>query len=108
MKAAAAEVDEKWLQWKANHLDMLVQQNKNGIAAQVREKGIDYFISTGERLGLRIMCNDTTVNSTCTPKILGRKHTVSGSLPRQRSITPTERNASPLEQSIASPTTPWG
>jgi len=106
-KATAAEVDEKWLQWKANHLDRLAERNKHEIAAQARDKGIDYFIETGQRLGLHITRGTATPSSIPTPKI-GRKRTASGSLPRQGSETPMMRKAIPLEHCAASPTTPRG
>jgi hypothetical protein len=53
-KAAAAEVDEKWLVWKANELDRLAESSKSDIAANAREKGTKYFIELAERLGLQV------------------------------------------------------
>src|SRR5713226_2869877 len=99
-KAAAAEVDEKWLEWKAKHIDMLAQQYEQEIIAQARNKGIDYFIATGERLGLRIMHNPSAMSSTPTPT-MGRKRTASGSLPGHGMITPMVRMITPLENQDA-------
>jgi hypothetical protein len=36
MKATAADVNKKWLHWKAKHLKRLTQQHKKEIAAQAR------------------------------------------------------------------------
>jgi len=106
MKAATSEVDKKWLNWKANHLDMLVQQSEKQIEAQAKERGIEYFISIGQRLGLCITHDDTAINSTHTPRILGRKRTVLGSLLGRSLTTQMGGNTAPLEQGVASPTTP--
>ena len=106
-KAAATDVDEKWLQWKADHLEMLSQQHENEIAAQARNRGIDYFISTGQRLGLHITRGPAAMISMPTPTT-GRKRTVSGSLPRHRSATPVTRKAPPIESGGTPPDTPRG
>ncbi len=104
-KAAVAEVDEKWLEWKAKHIDMLAQQYEQEIIAQARNKGIDYFIATGERLGLRITRNPSAMSSTTTPTT-GRKRTASGSLPGHGMMTPMVRTITPLENQDASPPSP--
>jgi hypothetical protein len=102
-KAAAAEVDVKWLEWKANHLDRLAQQNEQHIAAQAKDQGIDYFISTGKRLGLHITRGTVTAHTALTPKI-GRKRTASGSLPRPMTPAPTRVLPGPASsQSQAKP-----
>jgi hypothetical protein len=51
-KAAAAEVDEKWLVWKANQLDRLAENYKEDMAARTKEEGKDYLIALADRLGL--------------------------------------------------------
>jgi hypothetical protein len=104
-KAAATEVDEKWQEWKANHLDMLAHQHEKEIAGTLREKGIDYFIATGQRMGLHFTREQNLTPTTPTP-IVGRKRTLSGS--RCGSATPTMRKAIPLEGSATLPTTPRG
>ncbi len=106
-KAAAAEVDEKWLEWKAKHIDMLAQQNEQDISAQARNRGIDYFIATGERLGLCITRSTPDRNSTPTPTA-GRKRMASGSLPGQRLPTPVMRQTPTTKTWDASASTPRG
>ncbi|KAH9960221.1 hypothetical protein BGW80DRAFT_1256282 [Lactifluus volemus] len=101
-KAAAADVDEKWLQWKAERLDSLTRQHESEIAAQARSRGIDYFIATGQRLGLHITRGPTALTTTPTPTT-GRKRTVSGSRPRQSSATPRRRTAALTVSRAASP-----
>jgi hypothetical protein len=103
-KAAAAEVDEKWLHWKAEHLEMLAHQHKKEIASQARSQGIDYFILTGQRLGLHITCGAGTTNTNPTPT-MGRKRTASGSLPQQGPPTPTMKETPQKGSSPASPDT---
>jgi hypothetical protein len=49
-KVAAAEVDEKWLNWKANKLDRLAGNFQNEIGDKARKEGISYFIETAQRL----------------------------------------------------------
>src|SRR6267154_2178873 len=85
---------------------MLVQQSEKQIKAQAKERGIEYFISIGQRLGLCITHDDTAINSTHTPRILGRKRTVLGSLLGRSLTTQMGGNTAPLEQGVASPTTP--
>ncbi|KAH9973463.1 hypothetical protein BGW80DRAFT_1252048 [Lactifluus volemus] len=109
-KAAAAEVDEKWLRWKSEQLDMLIHQHENEIAAQARCHGIDYFIATGQRLGLDITRGPSAAITTPTPTT-GKKRTVSGSRPRQSSATPVMRKAAPIVNQAAffdTPDTPRG
>jgi len=84
-KAAAAEVDEKWLTWKANEIDRLAETYKKDLGTKAREKGKDYFIETAEKLGLQILRTETP-----TPTA-GRKRTASGSRPKptqSASVTP--------------------
>jgi hypothetical protein len=104
-KAATTDVNEKWLHWKAEHLERLAQQHEKEIVAQARNHGIEYFISTGQRLGLHITRDASSSISTPTPTT-GRKCTVSGSLPRQRSATLTMRGAAPADSCAASPPPP--
>ena len=106
-KAAAVEIDEKWLIWKANQLDLLAQQNEKDIIALAKDKGIDYFIATGQRMGLQITRGPTTMSSIPTPT-LGRKRTISGSLPRSGRTTPVMRKAIVSGSHTDSPTTPRG
>ncbi len=86
---------------------MLAQQYEQDIVTQVRNKGIDYFISTGERLGLCITRGTAIINNTPIPMI-GRKCTASGSLPRQESMTPVLSRNTPMESTVTLPTTPRG
>jgi len=104
-KAAAAEVDEKWLSWKAKNLDMLAQQSEKEITAQARKNGIDYFIATGQRLGLHIT-RDTAITSTFQPPTTGKKRTASGSLPGQGSVPTEMRKALSAESHEMSPIVP--
>jgi hypothetical protein len=106
-KAAAAEVDEKWLGWKAKSFDMTAQRCEQEIATQAKNRGIEYFITAGQRLGLCITRGPTIANITHTPTT-GNKRTVSGSLPRQRTATPSLQTSLPLDNNPESPTTPRG
>ena len=93
-KAVAADINEKWLAWKANELDRLAKAHQTVIAAEARKGGDEYFIVTAARVGLHCTpSNSPARNTTQTPTITtGRKHTVSGSSrnPRRRR-TPTSR-----------------
>jgi hypothetical protein len=62
-KAAAEEVDEKWLQWKANQIDRLANDFRQEIADRVGKDDIEYFIEAGQRLGLHITRNVSTATS---------------------------------------------
>ena len=104
-KAMAAEVDKKWLHWKAEHLKMLAHQHEKEIAAQARNWGIAYFISTRQRQGLHITCSADTTNANPTPT-MGRKRMASGSLPRQRLSTLTTRETTQKGSHTASLDTP--
>ena len=79
-KAAAAEVDEKWLTWKANELDRLAMTFQREIGAKAREKGKSYFIETAERLGLQVVQAKAPTEPTPPPPppTTGRKRTASG------------------------------
>jgi hypothetical protein len=90
-KAAAAEVDEKWLTWKANELDRLAMTFQREIGAKAREKGKSYFIETAERLGLQVVQAKAPTEPTPPPSspTTGRKRTASGSRPRTTPATPT-------------------
>jgi hypothetical protein len=103
-KATVAEVDEKWLLWKSEQLEMLIHQHENEIAAQARSHGIDYFIATRWRLGLDITRGSSATEATPTPTT-GSKRMALGSLPRQGSATPVMRKV-PLVSRAASPVTP--
>jgi hypothetical protein len=104
-RAAAAEVEEKWQEWKASQIDMLAHKSEKEITDMLREKGTDYFIATGQRMGLHFTRDKDAVPIPPTP-MAGRKRTSSGSRPRGGSATPTMRKAIPLEICTASPATP--
>jgi hypothetical protein len=88
-KAAAAKVDEKWLNWKANELDRLADTFQSEIGAKAREKGTDYFIETAERLGLQVTRVGIPTNPTLAS---GRKRTASGSMLQPTpSVPPTPK-----------------
>ena len=91
-KAAAAEVDEKWLTWKANQLDRLVEAHQSEVAAKARERGINYFIETADRLGLQVTQSRGSTNPFPTPSV-GKKRTVSGSAPKPVPPTPAPAQA---------------
>jgi len=86
-KAAAAEVDEKWLTWKANELDRLAETFQSEIASKAREKGTRYFIDMAERLGLQITSEGIPADATSIPQT-GRKRTASGSTPKPTPVVP--------------------
>ena len=96
-KAAAAEVDEKWLSWKANQLDRLAAAQEREIGAKVREKGKDYIIETAERLGLHVSREKTS--SDAPTQSAGRKRTVSGST--LKPLQPTPLTPKPTREVIA-------
>ncbi|KAN0118225.1 hypothetical protein V8E52_005486 [Russula decolorans] len=82
-KAAAAEVDEKWLTWKANEIDRLALTFKKDLGIKARERGKNHIIEVAEKLGLQILWEGTP-----TPTA-GRKRTVSGSATETTQPTPT-------------------
>jgi len=94
-KAAAAEVDEKWLHWKAKQIDRLAEDFKKEIADHTRSEDISYFIETGERLGLQIMHGGNSSTTVPTPTI-GRKCSLSGSFSNAGTKTPTIKGFTPL------------
>ena len=109
-KAAAAEVEEKWRTWKASQIDRLADESKHMIADQAKQAGIDYFIETGQRLGLHITrdVNATTTTPLPLPTI-GRKRSISGSLSVAGPATPAMRRILPSTRGTPSPsTTPRG
>ncbi|KAI0263896.1 hypothetical protein BGY98DRAFT_940108 [Russula aff. rugulosa BPL654] len=65
-KAAAADVNEKWLRWKANEIDRLATDHKRNIAGRARNE----------------VSKPTPTTS------MGRKRTVSGSPTHSGSVTP--------------------
>ncbi len=78
-KAAAAEVDEKWLTWKANEIDRLAATYKKEMGIKARERSTKYFIQTADTLGLQFIGEGPPkVNP---PPTTGRKRTASGSAP---------------------------
>ncbi|KAN0102409.1 hypothetical protein V8E52_011973, partial [Russula decolorans] len=81
-KAAAAEVDEKWLTWKANEIDRLALTFKKDLGIKARERGKNHVIEVAEKLGLQILWEKTP-----TPTA-GRKRTVSGSATETTQPTP--------------------
>ena len=90
-KAAAAEVDEKWLKWKANELDRLARTHDAEMAAEARKGGKKYFIAMASRLGLKCTAADSaTGTNNPSPPITtaGKKRTASGSAPSTRLPTP--------------------
>jgi hypothetical protein len=113
MKAAATEVDEKWLVWKANQLNRLAESYKEDMAARTKEEGKDYLIALAERLGLQVVRKGQL--DTPTPPA-GRKHTASGSRPKpapQSTPTPaliplrlTPTQTTPTPALIPLPSTP--
>ncbi len=86
-KAAAAEVEEKWLSWKASQIDRCAAAHENEIAAKVREKGKNYLIEQAGRLGLHIS-HETNPADTPNPPLTTRKHTASGSAPKEAQPVP--------------------
>ncbi|KAF8500745.1 hypothetical protein F5888DRAFT_1298123 [Russula emetica] len=97
-KAAAAEVDEKWLVWKAKELDRLARTHDTEIAAEGRKRGTKYFIAMASRLGLRCIPAESTesaIDSAIDPPTTttGKKRTISGSAPSVRLPTPAGAKA---------------
>lgn len=81
-KAAAAEVDEKWLIWKANEIDRLALTFKKDLGIKARERGKSHVIEIAEKLGLQLSREGTPTPMT------GRKRTLSGSTPETTQPTP--------------------
>ena len=77
-KAAAAEVDEKWLLWKADQIDRRGAAYETEIAANTRKRGEEYLIATAERLGLHIVRGERPTTP-ITGIRTGRKRSASGS-----------------------------
>ncbi|KAF8489697.1 hypothetical protein F5888DRAFT_1744919 [Russula emetica] len=98
-KAAAAEVDEKWLVWKANQLDRLAATFQLEIGEKARERGTSYFIESAERLGLQVTREGTPIDPIPAPTA-GRKHTALGSTPKLVPLAP------PTPSAPSTPSTP--
>ena len=113
-KAAAAEVDEKWLTWKANELDRLAMAHETEIAAEARKGREKYFIATASRLGLCCTSTGSVDTNNSTPPVSGRKRTASGSAPDAKSTTPAGprpdvmTTTAPERHTISPVTTPRG
>jgi hypothetical protein len=90
-KAAAIEVEEKFLPWKANQFDRLANKVTQEIADQTNKHSKDYLIATACSLGLHFSWVEGTKGTTTPPThlpVAGRKHLVSGSTPNSRVNTP--------------------
>ncbi|KAF8489009.1 hypothetical protein F5888DRAFT_1638816 [Russula emetica] len=87
-KAAATEVDEKWLDWKANQLDRLAATFQLEIGEKARERGTSYFIETAERLGLQVTRGGTPIDP-IPGTAAGKKCTASGSTPKPVPVMPS-------------------
>jgi hypothetical protein len=114
-KADTAEVDEKWLTWKANEIDRLARHYDLEIAAKARKRGKKYFIAMAFRLGLQCTPMSGTNDATSSPTALaGKKRTASGSAPNLRLATPIRKKPDPptvttLDRHTISPaSTPQG
>jgi ribosomal protein S25 len=85
-KAATAEVDEKWLNWKAKELNRRAMAFDAEITAEARNNNAKYFIATASSLGLRCTLTDRSASiANLSPTCLaGKKHTASGSAPIAR------------------------
>ena len=84
-KAAAAEVDEKWLTWKATELDRRAAADEKEIAAKTRERGAAYLNSIADRLGLQVIPKGAPTQPV---QLAGLKRTVSGSTPKPAQTVP--------------------
>ncbi len=87
MKAAAAEVDKKWLTWKADQIDRHAAAYEREIGSNLRTKGIFYLNETAERLGLQVILLGSPVEDIPIPTS-GKKCTASGSTLRPAQPVP--------------------
>ena len=80
-KAAAIEVEEKFLPWKANQFDRLANDSRQEVAAKARAEGENYFIETAQRVGLYITRDTSAPGATIPPptRLAGKKRSASGS-----------------------------
>ena len=104
-KAAAAEVEEKWLLWKANEIDRLANEYKQEIACNARKGGIDYFIETAQRVGLHISRDGDVPTAVPTPSA-GRKRSLSGTFSNAGLATPTAKRIMPSGPTPSQEATP--
>jgi hypothetical protein len=106
MKAAAIEIEEKFLSWKAYQFDRLANQARQDIIAKARSGGVSYFMETAKRIGLHFVHwhNTGTKSATTLPPacLAGRKCSASGST----TDTSTTPNAV-LAVALASPSMPY-
>jgi hypothetical protein len=91
-KAAAAEVDEKWMIWKAKELDRLAADHRKDIAVKTREKGKDFVIEMAEKLDLQVTRKRDLIAPIPT---IGRKRTALGSAPQPTLPTPPSPTPTP-------------
>ena len=99
-KAAAIEIEEKFLSWKAYQFDRLANQVRQEIVAKARSEGSNYFMDTAERLGLIFVRNTGAKSATAPPPtpLAGKKRSASGST--------TNSPATPTAALAAAPASP--
>ena len=93
-KAAAIEVEEKFLPWKENQFDRRANEARQEIAAFARAEGDKYFIELAERTGL-IMTRVAGTNGAIIPPptvLAGKKRSASGSTSNSVTNTPVTTN----------------
>ena len=99
-KAAAIEIEEKFLSWKAYQFDRLANQVRQEIVAKARSEGTNYFMDTAKRLGLIFVRNTGAKSSTALPPtpLAGKRRSASGST--------TNSPATPTAALAAAPASP--
>ncbi|KAI0247833.1 hypothetical protein BJV78DRAFT_1285261 [Lactifluus subvellereus] len=87
-KAAAAEVEETWRQWKADQIDRRAAAQEAEISAAARSRNTNYFLTAAAEIGLHHTAPHPP-EGLCTMPTIGRKRTVSGSTPGAGPSTPS-------------------
>ena len=108
-KAAAAEVEEKWQQWKADQIDRRAAAQELEISTAVRNRNVTYFLSAAAKLGLRP--SPQIIPPSHSTPTTGRKRSVSGSTPGAGQGTPAIARAYTAQTTKSTPsphTTPRG
>ncbi|KAH9962562.1 hypothetical protein BC827DRAFT_1375715 [Russula dissimulans] len=94
-KAAVAEVEESWRQWKADQIDRCATAQEAKITDAVRNRNLPYFFNAVESIGLSRADKGQYDPPHLTTPTTGNKRTVSGSLPKGKQTTTTPQRAIP-------------
>jgi hypothetical protein len=105
-KAATAEVEEKWLHWKAKQIDRRAATQEVEITNAVRSRNASYFTEMATQFGLQF--TQGTLVSTASIPTTGKKRLASGTIPKSTPSAPSATRIQPAHATkrMPSPATP--